>query len=107
VGLALQLVPLVSPSTLRVGDTLALRLLKEGRPLHGLAVAAAHASARRRFETMNAEGEVRFVLDRTGPWLFAARELDRSTKPGLEWESLFATLTLGAEDAPPKAPPAR
>jgi hypothetical protein len=105
VGLALELVPLANPQTLRVGDVLRLRLLKDGRALGGLAVAAAHASAPRRFETTSPEGEVSFTLDRTGPWLFAATELDRSTKPGLEWESLFATLTLGVATAPPKAAP--
>jgi Domain of unknown function (DUF4198) len=105
-GLALELVPLANPCALRVGDALRLRLLKDGRPRGGLAVAAAHASSRRRFETTNAEGEVSFVVDGPGPWLFAATQLDRSTKPGLEWESLFATLTLGVEPAPPKALPA-
>jgi Domain of unknown function (DUF4198) len=104
VGLALELVPLANPSTLRTGDTLRLRLLKDGRALGGLAVAATHAGATRRFETTNAEAEVAFTLDRPGPWLFAATDLLRSTKPGLEWESLFATLTLGVEPAAPPAP---
>jgi Domain of unknown function (DUF4198) len=107
VGLSLELVPLANPAGLRIGDKLALRLLKDGQPLGGLAVAAHHASAPRRFETTNADGEVSFVLDRSGPWLFAATELLRSTKPNLEWESLFATLTLSAlESAPVSAPSA-
>jgi hypothetical protein len=104
VGLALELVPLANPSTLRAGDTLRLRLLRDGRALGGLAVAATHAGAARRFETTNAEGEVAFTVDRPGPWLFAATELLRSTKPGLEWESLFATLTLGVGVPAPPTP---
>jgi Domain of unknown function (DUF4198) len=104
VGLALELVPLANPSTLRTGDTLRLRLLKDGRGLGGLAVAATHAGAGRRFETTNVEGEVSFVLEAPGPWLFAATELLRSTKPVLEWESLFATLTLGVGTAAAPAP---
>jgi hypothetical protein len=105
IGLALELVPLANPSTVHLGDSLRLRLLKNGRPLAGLAVAACHASSPRRFETTNAEGEVGFALNLPGPWLFAATELERSTKPGLEWESLFATLTLGVEPASTKAAP--
>jgi uncharacterized GH25 family protein len=105
VGLALELVPLAHPSALHPGDALRLRLLKDGRPLAGLAVAAHHESTPRRFETTNAAGEVSFRLDGSGPWLFAATELVRSTKPGLEWESQFTTLTLGIE-GPAKVPSA-
>jgi hypothetical protein len=103
VGLALELVALSDPSALRAGDTLRLRLLKDGRPLGGLAVAATHAAASRRFETTNALGEVSFAVDHPGPWLFAATDLLPSTKPGLEWESLFATLTLGVASGPVNA----
>jgi hypothetical protein len=46
---------------------------------------------RRSFETAGADGRVRFRLDRSGPWLFAATEL---REKGAEWESDFTTLTV-------------
>ena len=105
VGLALELVPIAPASALHVGDSLRLRLLKDGRPLGGLPVAAHLGATPRRFATTNAEGEARFALDGPGPWLFAATELVRSTKPGLEWESLFTTLTLNVDAAKGSSPP--
>lgn len=93
-GLGLEIVPLVDPTALRAGDALEVRLLKDGRPLAGLALRASRASAKAAFATTDADGHARFTLDAAGPWLLAGTELRASaTKPD-EWESDFTTLVV-------------
>jgi hypothetical protein len=101
VGMQLELVPESDPTRLAAGSELSLRLLKDGRPLAGLPVAAERGAGRdrlRTFATSDGEGRVCFRLDRPGPWLVAATEL---REKGPEWDSDFTTLTLVV------APPAR
>jgi uncharacterized GH25 family protein len=92
VGLDLELVPEVDPTALHVGDRLWLRLLRQGSPLAGLAVAATDGSGGRTLERSDAAGRVSFVLGREGPWLLAATDL-RPAADGA-WESDFTTLTV-------------
>lgn len=101
VGMALELVPESDPTALAPGATLALVLLKDGRPLAGLPVAAERGLKKARvrsFGTSDAAGRVTFQLDRPGPWLFAATEL---REKGAEWESDFTTLTVVVAPAAP------
>ena len=94
VGMGLELVPESDPTAPATGAALALVLLKDGRPLAGLPVAAergAKDARTRSFETSDAAGRVTFQLDRPGPWLFAATELREN---GADWESDFTTLTV-------------
>ena len=93
VGMELELVPESDPTALAASAALSLVLLKDGRPLAGLAVAAERGSGKARtrtFATSDASGRVTFQLDQPGPWLFAATEL---REKGAEWESDFTTLT--------------
>ena len=94
VGMELELVPESDPTALTARAAFSLVLLKDGRPLGGLAVAAERGSGKARqrtFETSDASGRVTFELDQPGPWLFAATEL---REKGSEWESDFTTLTV-------------
>lgn len=96
VGMKLELVPENDPLALRRGGTLVLRLLKDGRPLAGLAVGAERAR-KRVFQTSDSEGRVTFTLDQAGPWLLAATELREGANG--RWESDFSTLTLEVGEA--------
>jgi len=94
VGMELELMPESDPTSLTASSPCSLVLLKDGRPLAGLPVAAERGSGKARtrtFATSDAQGRVIFQLDRTGPWLFAATEL---REKGAEWESDFTTLTV-------------
>jgi uncharacterized GH25 family protein len=94
VGMELELVPQSDPTALAEGGELSLVLLRDGRPLAGLPVAAERgtgAARQRRFAASDAAGRVSFQLDRPGPWLFAATDL---RERGPDWESDFTTLTV-------------
>lgn len=94
-GLGLELVPERDPTALRVADTLPVRVLCHGDPLPGFAVGARPAgAATATFVTTDAAGRARVVLPKAGRWLIAGTDLRRSTRPGLDWESDFTTLTL-------------
>jgi uncharacterized GH25 family protein len=91
VGLDLELVPESDPFALRAGGSLGVRVLKRGRPLAGLGVAAVSAGGSRRLATTDAEGRAQIALERPGRLMLAATEL---RPKGGEWESDFSTLTL-------------
>jgi hypothetical protein len=94
VGMELELVPESDPTSLATATEFSLFLLKDGRPLAGLPVAAERGvgdARQRSFATSDAAGRVTFRIDRPGPWLFAATEL---REKGAGWESDFTTLTL-------------
>jgi uncharacterized GH25 family protein len=94
VGMELELVPESDPTALAAGDALSLVLLRDGKPLAGLPIAAERGTGKARtrtFETSDAAGRVTFALDRPGPWLFATTELREN---GPDWESDFTTLTV-------------
>jgi len=91
VGLELEIVPEADPFAQRAGARLPVQVLKRGKPLSGLPLAAAAPGAERRLVTTDAEGRATVVLDRPGPWLLAGTEI---RPKGDAWESDFTTLTL-------------
>lgn len=96
-GMALELVPESDPTRLNVAGELPVRLLKDGRPLAGIPVGLVAAGAKSgSLATTDAEGRVRLRLNRPGWWLVRATVLEASSKPDLEWESKFTTLTVFA-----------
>jgi uncharacterized GH25 family protein len=95
VGLALEIVPLVDPTRLKPGDTLAVRVLKDGAPLAGFPLRAAPSGAHPgTFQKTDETGGAAFVLDKPGAWLLAATELRESASGNGDWESDFTTLTV-------------
>ena len=99
VGMALELVPDADPSGLRAGQPFGLRLLKDGQPLAGVAVAADPGGRdARTFKTTDADGRVRFEPAHAGRYLFAATQL-RPLADG-SWASDFTTLTVWLAASP-------
>lgn len=95
VGMKLEIVPDKDPTSLRVGDELAVRVLKNGAPLAGVSVGTVSAGdAKGKIQKTDAEGRATFRLDRRGHWLIRVTELRKSSQTGIDWESDFTTLTL-------------
>jgi uncharacterized GH25 family protein len=97
-GMALELIPEKDPTRLRKGENLTVRLLRDGKPVSGLAVGLLGAGERTgTLRTTDVQGRVEFAFPRSGWWLLRATQLGRSSKPETDWESHFTTLTLFAQ----------
>ena len=95
VGLALELVPEADPTRLRVGDTLGLRLLLDGRPLADFAVGAAPAApGKPLLLRTDGQGRVSVPLGLGGPWMLRVTRIVPSAARAGQWDSAFTTLTL-------------
>jgi uncharacterized GH25 family protein len=107
-GLTAELVPLSDPTSLRVGDTLVVRLLAQGQPVAGALLGGIYAASKGAPDDWplkgrtDANGEVRFGLTHGGPWLFRSVHMVRASDPGspaADWASYWASLAfeLGRE----------
>jgi uncharacterized GH25 family protein len=95
VGMRLEIVPEKDPTALRVGEELAVRVLKNGAPLPGFSVGIVSTNdAKGNIRKTDAEGRATFRLDRGGRWLVRVTELRKSTQAGIDWESDSTTLTF-------------
>ena len=95
VGLALEVLPLADPTALRVGQETSFKLLRKGKPLAGIALALhVENDAGPRYATSDAEGVVRFPLEKAGPTMLATVYLRPPAGAGKPWESEFSTLTF-------------
>jgi uncharacterized GH25 family protein len=95
VGMELELVPELDPTHLVVGGELPVQLLKNGQPVSDLAVGLVAQNAKSgSLSRTDKEGRVRLRFDRSGWWLVRTTVLEPSSRPDLDWESRFATLTL-------------
>ena len=109
-ALALEIVPLGDPTSLRSGDTLAVRVLLHGRPLAGFMVGATAAGAvhdatgqagTEQFVATDPDGQARVTLPVAGRWLLHGTDLRRARGDSrLEWRSNFTTLTIVVADLP-------
>jgi uncharacterized GH25 family protein len=86
-GTRLEIVPLANPSSLKIGDTLPVKILFEGRPVATRVQAAydgkgakGHGFAVR--TESGADGTVRIALTQAGPWLIRARHDLEETRKG-------------------------
>lgn len=94
-GLRLEIVPLQDPTALREGSQLAVRVLREGRPVADLSVSALPPGHAKPITTRtDGDGRALFLLDRAGPWLLRGTLIEESSAADLEWETLFATLSI-------------
>jgi uncharacterized GH25 family protein len=95
VGMELELVPEKDPTQLAAGEELPVRLLRVGKAVPDLAVGliAANAKSGSLLET-DSQGRVRLRFERGGWWLIRATVLKPASKPDLDWETRFTTLTV-------------
>lgn len=104
VGLPAELVPLTDPTRLRVGDTLAVQLLFEGRPVAGALVGGIYGSSKGAPDewplkaSTDERGEARLRLTDPGPWLIRTvhmvRRDNETGAQAADWESYWASLTF-------------
>lgn len=95
VGLSLEFVPVSDPTSLRPGDDFVVRVLKNGDPFKDFRVGIVFEGNRDlQFRSTDADGRVTFRLKRLGKYMIRGTDLRQSTKPDLEWESDFSTLTI-------------
>jgi uncharacterized GH25 family protein len=95
IGMSFEIVPSKNPAKLRAGDELPLRVLRKGNPVAQLRVNMVLAGQKDgEFQTTDEDGRTSFRIKRPGKYLVRATELRPSTKPDLEWESDFTTLTI-------------
>ncbi|MGH9365649.1 MAG: DUF4198 domain-containing protein [Thermoanaerobaculia bacterium] len=95
VGMAFEIVPEQDPTALSSGDRLTVQLLKDGKPLPDFPVGLVAAKAKDgSIQKTDTQGRVSLQLDRPGWWLLRATQIERSSKPELDWESHFTTLTV-------------
>ncbi|MFN0305986.1 MAG: DUF4198 domain-containing protein [Burkholderiales bacterium] len=93
IGGALEIVPENNPTLLGPGDTLTVRVLKQGVPLPRLMLAM-QVDGGRDWQRTDVDGRARFKLKGRGPWLIHGTELLRTYGEGIDWESWFTTLTI-------------
>jgi uncharacterized GH25 family protein len=95
VGMDLELVPESDPTKIAPGNELAVRLLENGQPVPDVAVGLVAANAKSgSLSKTDPEGRVRLRFEHGGWWLVRVTVLHSSSKPDLDWESHFTTLTL-------------
>lgn len=96
VGLPLELVPLTEPLGWQPGQDYHLRLLRDGKPLAGTLVKAQLQGKKRYLlkTVTNAQGEVGIALPEPGVWLFSAVDMEPSSSLEVDWQSLWASVTL-------------
>jgi len=91
-------VPLVNPYHLGAGDTLALRCLVNGIPApNQLVIAGGERAARSLTEIRvrsDADGVIRVALGSPGRWFVKFVHMERAARPGVDYESKWATLTF-------------
>lgn len=109
-GLRLEFVPVNDPSRVRVGDTLHVRMLGNGRPVAGIGIelatgldsaAAATGSVTRVPFTADANGVVHIPLDKAGPVMlrsaYASRKAGGATR---EWDVSRTTFVFNVGTKP-------
>lgn len=95
VGMFLEIVPETNPTTLKAGDDLSVKLLKQGQVMRNFPIGLVHESSQKgQFAKTDEQGTVKFHLEKSGRWMVRSTELRKSTQPGIEWESSFTTLSL-------------
>lgn len=97
-GYPAELVPLSNPYATRIGDTLAVRALVDGKAVAGqLVIAGGEREGQRIEETWSrsdAAGVARFALSAAGKWYIKFIQMVPVTGDSVNYESKWATLTF-------------
>lgn len=100
VGFPLEIVPLQNPYNLKSGDYLDCRILHNSRPLPHQKVKVWSFIGNRIFlQNLYTEkdGTLRFPLSSKGPWMVSSVVMEKSARPGADYESKWASLVFGIE----------
>lgn len=112
-GLPLEFVVEKNPYSLKPGDKLTVRLLRDGKPLANSLVVGIHRELldKRPSQRTDAEGRATLELPKSGMWLIKAVDMRRAASGvDADWESIWASLTFElpeADGSPASAPASR
>jgi uncharacterized GH25 family protein len=95
----LEIVPLANPTALKLGDTLTVKVLFEGKPLPAAPLfaygKAANGTKKQSLKT-GKDGTAAVRLDTAGPYLVRLVHMRRCAgDPKADWESFWAAWTFG------------
>ena len=93
VGLALELVPLQNPTTIRAGESAKFKLLHNAKPVRDAALALHSGGGKPTYVKTDAEGVATLQFDKAGPALITNVQL-QPPQGGKPWESDFTTATF-------------
>lgn len=97
-GYPAEIVPLANPYGTRIGDTLAVRTLVDGKPAaNQLVIAGGERDGRKMAETRtrsDSAGVARFALSGAGKWYIKFIHMVPVTGDSVSYESKWATLTF-------------
>ncbi len=100
-GLKVEIIPLQNPYSLKNGDYLECEIQYEGKPLPHQMVKIWSFIGNRAF-LQNAytenDGRVKFPISNTGPWMVSFVKMIESSKPNIDYESMWASLVFGIEE---------
>ncbi|UOQ65058.1 DUF4198 domain-containing protein [Hymenobacter volaticus] len=98
-GMPLELVPEQNPYTLRVGNSLTIRVLADGQPKAGQLVQVWQRSVGQPVKIIrlysNQNGRVLFRLSNPGQFMVSAVRMVTTKLPEADWQSNWSTLTFG------------
>jgi uncharacterized GH25 family protein len=101
IGFKVEIIPLQNPYSLKTGDYLECEVLYEGKPLPHQMVKISSFVGNRAFLqdafTEN-DGRVKFPISNKGPWMVSFVKMIESSKPDLDYESMWASLVFGIEE---------
>lgn len=95
-GIGLEIVPLTDPTTIGVGDTLTIRVLRGGVPAPAFPISDVFAAeVSNRLVRTDSNGAAKLPAVRAGLWMLRGTDLRRPPSDvDADWESMFSTLTL-------------
>lgn len=96
VGLPLELTPLTDPLKWQKGTKFELQLLLDGQPLADTQVKAQVQSdpTVKLITRTDNDGKVSVQLPDSGLWLFSAVDMKRADIPDVDWQSVWASLSV-------------
>lgn len=96
VGFAIDFLPERDPTSLKVGDTLTIKVIRGGEELEGFSVGTVNGQGKTAMQRTSQSGMVAIEIDAPGWWLARGTELRR--KADGTWESDFTTLTFFVQE---------
>ncbi len=92
---SLDLLPVTSPSALRVGAVFSVKVLQAGLPVEGRAVGFVLAGeSRENVVFSGVDGEAATRLDVPGLWLVYCSDIQRSGESDVDWVTQISTLVI-------------
>ena len=97
IGLDLEIIPLENPYSLKIGDDLPVKVLFKDEPLENAEVAWSYPGRGEEFAgstKTDSNGKAVIPLEKAGPYIIRAIQMEWVKKDTHEWESYWASLTF-------------